>query len=396
MYTAQPEKKYLIYLLSSIINDFDPDPPPEDLDWSKLYAIAEKHKISNMIYYGISKLDSFSMPPNDIFTKFFIDYKKAVAKEAVQHAEVENIKRIFEKNNIDYIVLKGYILKSLYPCPDMRQMADIDILIKDKDLKKINNIMIKLGYIKKDSCNYHEAYQKIPYMNIEIHKALVSESSPYCSYVNNIWDKASPTNNSKNEYQLPPEDFLIYLFIHLTKHYTNGGTGIRSIMDINIYNKYFYPKLNWDYIKEELNNIKLTIFENNILGLCNVWFGDELCNEIYDKMSEYIFSSGQYGVYNVALLSSLCNYTYKKNSIFKAKLLYEFYLFFPPLSAMRTQCHILKSFPFLLPVFWIFRFVRCFLFRLKHSLKMVNIYHNVTDKDVDKLKYLHKIDGAWN
>ena len=55
----------------------------------------------------------------------------------MQQLELENVMAHFEKEGIDYVPLKGWIIKNLYPKPDMRSMCDVDILIRDEDKKKI-------------------------------------------------------------------------------------------------------------------------------------------------------------------------------------------------------------------------------------------------------------------
>lgn len=52
--------------------------------------------------------------------KFKSDYKKGMAKEATQHITVEQILKTFEENHIACMPLKGYLVKYLYPQPDMR------------------------------------------------------------------------------------------------------------------------------------------------------------------------------------------------------------------------------------------------------------------------------------
>ena len=44
---------------------------------------------------------------------------------------------IFNKNNIPVIVLKGLVVRDLFPNPTLRTMCDADILVKEKDLENV-------------------------------------------------------------------------------------------------------------------------------------------------------------------------------------------------------------------------------------------------------------------
>lgn len=55
----------------------------------------------------------------------------------------------FKKENIDFLILRGlYLAFGIYSNPGLRPMADIDILIKKRDLDRMVKILRKLGYIK--------------------------------------------------------------------------------------------------------------------------------------------------------------------------------------------------------------------------------------------------------
>lgn len=177
---------YLIHLISSILNDEQPGLPPSylEFDWGKLYNLAKMHSVENIVYYALTRLNPgfcdaasavcsnsnkcFSHTPvhdfmsermqdschkstyysilNNVLRGFEEAYKKAIYKEAVQHIEVEKILCCLEEMKIRCMPLKGYLMKYLYPKPDMRSMADIDILIDETNMEQISKLMIKLGY----------------------------------------------------------------------------------------------------------------------------------------------------------------------------------------------------------------------------------------------------------
>ncbi len=393
MQSIRLESHYLIHLLSSVLRDTQPQNPPDKLDWENLYRFAAWHGVSNMACYGVNRLTCDSRPPQDILEKFENDRKKAVAREATQHIAVKKILEAFEEKGITCILLKGCLVKYLYPRPDMRMMADIDIYFKTEQAEKIKKIMLEQGYTAKHRGGNHDVYYRQPFMNIEMHRRLISEDSPYNDYLNKTWERAALKPGNRYTYELSHEDFFIYLLIHLTKHYANGGTGIRSFLDIWVYKERYKDEMDWDYIQAELNEINFQDFAENIFGLCEVWFGNAGSNVLYDEMTEYVSCSGVYGIRKHAVVSSMGIKSSKKHSVRMAKWLYSLRLFFPPLDVMKIQFPFLERMHSLLPACWVLRGLRCIVFKRRHTLQMINNVHSVSEQDMRKIGRLHERTG---
>jgi len=165
---------YLIALLASILKGESPPPMPAGLPMDKLYQLAAWHNVANMAYYGLLKLDP--LPPESILKSFKQARSKALAKEARQEFEVQQILAAFEEKQLKHMPLKGFIIKHLYPQPDMRLMADVDILVEADKLKAAREIMLTLGYTSVHEGGNHDVYHKMPVMNIELHRALIAKS----------------------------------------------------------------------------------------------------------------------------------------------------------------------------------------------------------------------------
>ncbi|ACV63657.1 hypothetical protein Dtox_2894 [Desulfofarcimen acetoxidans DSM 771] len=393
MQSIQLESYYLIHLLSALLKDTQPQNPPYKLDWEKLYKFAAWHGVSNMACYGLNRLTCDNQPPQDILEKFENDRKKAVAREATQHIAVEQILEAFEEKGIVSMPLKGCLLKYLYPRPDMRMMADIDIYFKTEQAEKVKEIMPEHGYTAKHQGGNHDVYYRKPYMNIEMHHRLISEDSPYSDYLKKTWDRVLLKSGCRHTYELSHEDFFIYLVIHLTKHYANGGTGIRSFLDIWVYKERYKAEMDWDYIQAELNEINFLEFAENIFGLCEVWFGNAGSNVLYDGMTEYVSCSGVYGIRKHAVVSSMGIKSGKQHSVRMAKWLYSLKLFFPPFDTMKIQYPFLERVPKLLPVCWVLRGLRCIVFKRGYTLQMINNIHNLSEQDMRKIGRLHEKAG---
>lgn len=381
----------MIHLLSSVLHDTQPQSPPKDLDCEQLFKQSVRHGVANMAFSALDHLDAEEQPSQDVMEKFRKEYKKAMAKEATQHIAVEQILRSFEENRIACMPLKGCLIKYLYPKPDMRQMADIDIFFKAEQAEKVKKIMQGQGYTVKHQGGNYDIYYREPYMNIEMHRRLILETSPYSNYLDKTWERAALKPGCEYTYGLSREDFYIYLLIHLTKHYSGGGTGIRSFMDIWVYRRRYKDEMDWAYIEAELGKVGLREFTENIYRLGEAWFGSGQSNELQREMSAYILSSGAYGTQKYSVISSL-GIRAKKTKL-PPKYAYWLKLFFPPISDMKVQYPFLERVPKLLPACWVLRGLKCLFFKRRLMLHMISQAHSVSGEDIAKMESLHKRAG---
>ena len=94
--------------------------------------------------------------------------------------------------------LKGSILKEWYPKFGMREMADNDILFDATRRQQVRNIFANRGYsIESYNKGNHDAYEKPPIYNFEMHVALFHEDcstlqKKYENVVDRLWHM--PTN----------------------------------------------------------------------------------------------------------------------------------------------------------------------------------------------------------
>ena len=52
-----PNEKYIIDLLRSVLNNSIPPEKPEDVSFEKVYSLAKYHNIANMLFYAVEKLE---------------------------------------------------------------------------------------------------------------------------------------------------------------------------------------------------------------------------------------------------------------------------------------------------------------------------------------------------
>lgn len=348
-----------IRCVSCAVNDIHPLFIDISFDWNGFIKFCYAHKILNVVYYGL-KRNNVVIPDNfrNIFEENMLH---SMLKDAQRDVEIDNLSDEFEKNSIKHMIMKGHIIKKIYPESYLRSMSDVDILV-GKDIERASDILIQNGFILKSKEFLHYSFKKENSFSIELHKSLVDESlETLYSYFKTGFEKAKKSEGFNYKYELSNEDFYIFLIAHLAKHYKICGTGIRSIIDVYLYNKTF-TTLNWEYICNELKKIGLKDFESNIKELSYKWFSGDF-NGNFDSVDDYIISGGVYGnidnhELNKFILDESQNGKYK----------YLIRTVFPNKKYMCARYSFLKKAPVFIPIFWIIRIIST-LFSKKESVR---------------------------
>ena len=69
-------------------------------------------------------------------------YDRELHKGMVQEYEIQTLLDDMERDGIDCLPMKGWIMRNYYPNPLMRSMGDLDVLLKDMDSEKMQKMSI--------------------------------------------------------------------------------------------------------------------------------------------------------------------------------------------------------------------------------------------------------------
>lgn len=334
---------------------------PPDFDWDTAEQLGLKHQVLTVMYYGVVN-SGLSLPQNTLSELENCAFQ-CVAFNQRQLYEIENIYKAFDENKIEYMPLKGLILKSIYPKPELRQMSDADILIKPEQYGQIKPIMQSLGFVEAEESDHELAWNKKGRLYVELHKRLIpSHNKDYFDYYDDGWRLASRASGTR--YDMSDEDCFIFLFTHYAKHFRNGGIGIRHITDLYVF-LLKKPDINKAYIESELDKLCLKEFYENTMKTVDVWFENAFDSEITDFITEMILTSGSYGTHDNQIVSQKINSASESTSDTAIRTKELLSVIFPSYSTMIKKYGILKKCPILLPAMWIVRLVNAMLFKRK-------------------------------
>lgn len=357
----------------------------QSFNFEEAYSFAQERQITPILFYGAMNLPGFM--DTSVGKMFFKSTMNLSFFCQEQSQAIEDVHNAFKENSVNFLMVKGTVLRSLYPYPEMRLMSDADILIKEEEYPQIKPIMASLGFTEEYESN-HELVWKRGEFTIELHKRLVpSYNKDYYKYFGDGWKIATVKDDNSNEYYMSPEDSLIYNFVHYAMHYRNGGIGVKHVTDFYVMMDK-YPQLDLEYIEKELDNLELLEFWKNTRHLLDVWFNSASSDEITDFMTAKIFNSGTYGTLEAKLNSEAVR-TQNDGKNVKAKKLWA--LIFPPLAGMQQKYPVLNKAPVLLPLLWVFRWLQAIFKPSKIKAQKKNL-DMISDESVsqfhNELKYV--------
>ena len=282
----------LTYLVSCALNGTAPERERvEAMALRAVYAEAERQMLTALAH---SALESAGVRD----AAFAEAYAKAVRKAALLSSEFAALTGELESAGIWYLPLKGIVLQADYPRFGLRQMSDVDVLIDPTRAADVRDILVRRGYsVESFERDFHDVYHKPPVVSFEIHTALFSPvyTPVIRDYYAQIAGRLLPEEGTCFGRRLSDEDLYVYLLAHEHKHYSMGGTGLRSLADTWVFLRRHGADLRWDYIFAELAKLGLTDFEAENRALSADLFGGEALSATERRMLGYLAASGAYG-----------------------------------------------------------------------------------------------------
>lgn len=353
----------ILNLIRSAITG-QPIPLPAGFRLEDAEKLINSHQIHGLAYEGAVLC---GIPKTDpVMGRLFQKYCQLILRDHTQMTALKKVYAAFEENGIDYLPVKGCVLKELYPNPAMRTMGDADVLIRMEQYAQICAIVEDLGYTLGGEADHAIPWQHKDLL-IELHRSLIpSFQTKEYQYFKDVWQRAVPAGGYR--FGLSQTDFFIFIFLHYVKHYRDGGIGLRQLTDLWIMQT-LHPEMDMELIRGEIEKLNLLQFFDYTQQMLRVWFMDEIPDQRMLYMTEYIFSSGSWGTAENAAVSHALRIAAEEGSNKKARGKLFVKALFPSATEMAGRYPVLHKAPWLTPVFWPYRWVTAALFRKENIRK---------------------------
>ncbi len=337
-----------------------------------LYAMSKHHDLAHIVSSFLYKQGLLDGTWKEKFQKQEI---LSVYRYEQMKLAYEEICQAFEAAEIDYIPLKGSVIRPYYPKESMRTSCDIDILIYEDALETAIAVMEQKGYVCKERA-YHDVSLFSPFgIHLELHFNIQENMENLDRVLCRAWEYAVPVTG--HHYAFSDAFFLYHMFAHMAYHFLSGGCGIRPLMDIWVMEH--KRGLTYPIAKELLEEAGIYTFAREITNLVDVCFSDAEKDDMTDTLLTYVIEGGVYGTVE----NHIAVETVESGGVGR----YVWKRLFMPYKNMVVLYPILRKLPILLPFCWIARIFRMiFGGKLKKSISTAKTADGLTREEKNKIQ----------
>lgn len=212
-------------------------------DWNSFSDLAANHGIAALIYNNMASLGLLQFVPPDIKEILRNSLLTNIARNAGFIEKTSWVSELLNNYGIKIVLLKGLALElSVYGNTGLRQMTDVDILVRREESLKARKILIENGFISHPlkSTLYKPilayAGKHLPTLTkegfaIEIHNELFGKKNSFLT--KKLLDDSYETEIKGAKVFIPdPLMFFLYLVKHLWLHEMNNESQLRLYADL--------------------------------------------------------------------------------------------------------------------------------------------------------------------
>lgn len=210
------------------------------IDWDHFLQLTRHHRVYPLIYMRLKNMDE-SLVPKEVIETLYEDYKRNTFQMIQLSAEMDRVSKLFTENSIRLLFLKGPVIAhEIYGDISLRTSKDLDILVKEMDFEKAEEVLLGLGYKREEvptilnerKWRYKDIVYYHPKIGIQIEMHWSTQPFPIRTpSFNELWErKRTSSITGSSIFFLGEEDLFVYLVSHGARH---GWFRLRWLKDID-------------------------------------------------------------------------------------------------------------------------------------------------------------------
>lgn len=260
---------------------------------TKLYALSSHHDMAHLVGFS---LDAAGLLGDGAVDEGFRRRQMlAIYREQGQSAALTQATELLENEGIDYLPLKGAVIRARYPEPWMRTGCDIDILVRREDLERAaDSLCERLGYRREERNAHDLSLMSEEGVNLELHFDMIEAdcAARSAEVLRDIWQYAH-LSRGNHGYGLSDDMFYFYHIAHMAKHFEHGGCGVKPFLDLWLL--CHGTEFDGEARRELLKKGGLLKFAEACEEVSSAWFSGGEWTETVDEISRYLLRAGTYG-----------------------------------------------------------------------------------------------------
>lgn len=351
------------------------------VDWNTVLPLAAEQHVVPLVACALLYSPGLECP--DQLREYLLNVMRVESSaNMIRRQRIMYLLQEMKAAGIDAKVIKGYAVSGCYAHPECRGSVDTDILVDAQQEAKAINYLESHGFRidPRAATSNHTVCQNKKYGMVELHVSLYGE------LVRDNWFQMLDTRAMEQEpalladdfYTLGPTDHLIFLTLHMVKHFILEGLTLRMMLDIALYlvrykqiidtvrywatlEKLYYDKLVsgvlWNMISfggfsaEDFPGISEERQEQMVLVLSDLVQGGYMGAK---QKSERLESGMEYNHQLMRKQKSALQY---RVSMLGWKIKSGAKYMFPSVKMMQKLYPVLKKVPLLIPFLWFWQLI---------------------------------------
>ncbi|HEV7684287.1 MAG TPA: nucleotidyltransferase family protein [Pyrinomonadaceae bacterium] len=238
-----------------------------NLDWTKLLSLAQRHALIPLLFYQLNRFAADEVPA-DQFKQLRDRSQSNSALNVILTGEMVSLLELFEKNQIPAAPYKGPAIGvGIYRNSALRQFADLDIMVPEKDVWRATELLIDRGYeahftipVRKQSSFVRLSYVRLfkhetERITVELHWRLAPRFFGAAFDTAKLWNSPRRIELHGSSVRVPlPEDLVLMLCIHGAKDCWEKLEWVCGLAEL-IRSE---PQLNWNELLKQAKEIGCT------------------------------------------------------------------------------------------------------------------------------------------
>jgi hypothetical protein len=225
-------------------------------DWETIIQQSVRHGVTPLLYHRLKTFPSGINIPNHVVQRLRDIYLQSASRNMHLYHELSKTLKRLRHENIPMIALKGaHLAELVYANIALRPMSDVDLLVKRTDLTRVEETLIEIGYvpsehhrqIAKDNCHFLYGLPDRK-LFVEVHWNYLPSMYPFNIDIDGQWERSIPAILAGVEVSvLCPEDLVLYLCLHASKHLFEMG--LKHLYDIFEAIRHYEKEMDWKQIQ---------------------------------------------------------------------------------------------------------------------------------------------------
>lgn len=211
----------------------------DTIDWQRVIQYSQEQGVLPLI--GCALIHNPNIVcPEDLRERLINITREASSKNLVRRIRAVQLLTKMQAAKLTVRLLKGYAVADCYKHPECRDSTDIDILILKEEEPQVYAFLKEQGFQvePRGKAEHHAVGLHPKFGKVEIHVQLYNE------LVRDVWfrnvknealviEPSVTTSWNGESYQtLGYTDHLIFLTLHMVKHFIRSGMNVRMMIDV--------------------------------------------------------------------------------------------------------------------------------------------------------------------